>query len=115
MRWLIDAMLPRATAAELNALGHEAVGVADAGLAAGDDATVYATAVEQQRVMVTENFADFAALTQERLAAGEPCVAVVFVRKRDHPRGSALAAALARRLHEWATDNPKPYPSIHWP
>ena len=41
-------------------------------------------------------------------------VPVVFVRKHQHPRGSALAPALARHLHRWATENPKPYPGAHW-
>ena len=115
MRWLIDEMLSPATAEALSALGHDAVGVAAAGLGSCDDATVYAAATEQQRVMVTENFADFAGLVARRLANEEPCVPVVFVCKRDHPRGSALAAALARRLHRWAADNPEPYPGTHWP
>ena len=42
-------------------------------------------------------------------------MAVVFVRKHQHPRGSALAPTLARHLHLWATENPKPYPGAHWP
>ena len=108
-------MLPPATAAELNVLGHDAVGVAEAGLAGSDDITVYETAVEHQRVVVTENFADFATITTDRHAAGEPSVAVVFVRKQQHPRGSVLAPALARHLHHWAAENPKPYPGVHWP
>ncbi|MXV91071.1 MAG: hypothetical protein F4121_10940 [Acidimicrobiia bacterium] len=108
-------MLPPATAAELNALGHDAIGVAEAGLAGRDDATVYETAVEQQRLVVTENVADFATITKDRLAAGETSVPVVFVRKHQHSRGSALAPALARHLHRWATENPKPYPGAHWP
>lgn len=108
-------MLPPATAADLNALGHDAVGVAEAGLAGCDDVTVDEAAVEQQRLVVTENFADFATITKDRLAAGETSVAVVFVRKHQHPRGAALAPALARHLHRWATENPNPYPGAHWP
>ena len=108
-------MLPPATAAGLNTLGHEAVAVAEAGLAGSDDAAIYEAAVEQQRVVVTENFADFATIIKDRLAGGEPVTAVVFVRKHQHPRGSALAPALARHLHQWAADNPKPYPGVHWP
>ena len=108
-------MLPPATAAELNALGHDAAGVAETRLAGSDDATVYEVAVEHQRVVVTENFADFATITTDRHAAGEPSVAVLFVRKRQHPRGSSLAPALARHLHHWAAENPKPYPGVHWP
>ena len=108
-------MLPPATAAELNTLGHDAVAVTEAGLAGSDDAAVYEAAVEQQRVVVTENFADFATIIKDRLAGGEPVLAVVFVRKHQHPRGSALAPALARHLHQWATQNPTPYPGVHWP
>lgn len=115
MKWLIDEMLPPAAAAELTALGHEALSVTEAGLGGRDDAAVYETAVEQQRVIVTENFADFATITNDRVAAGAPCVPVVFVRKRQHPRGSALAPALARHLHEWSAANPNPYPGVHWP
>ena len=106
-------MLPPATATELNTLGHDAVGAVEAGLAGSDDAAVYQVAVEQQRVVVTENFADFATIVKDRLTGGEPSMAVVFVRKRRHPRGSALAPALARHLHQWAADNPKPYPGVH--
>lgn len=115
MRWLIDEMLPPATAAELAAFGHETLTAAEAGLAGSDDGAVYETAVEQQRIIVTENFADFATIAKHRLARGEPSVPVVFVRKRQHPRGSALAPALARRLHEWSVANPHPYPGVHWP
>ncbi len=115
MRWLIDEMLPPATAAELTEFGHEAVSVAQAGLAGSEDATVYESAVEQRRVIVTENFADFAKITSDRIAAGAPCVPVVFVQKLRHPRGSALAPALARHLHRWSVANPNPYHGVHWP
>ena len=67
-------MLPPATAAELTALGHDALSVTEAGLGGSDDAAVHETAVEQQRVVVTENFADFATLTNDELTAGAPCV-----------------------------------------
>ncbi|MCY4621984.1 MAG: DUF5615 family PIN-like protein [bacterium] len=115
MRWLIDEMLPPATAAELTEFGHEAVSVAQARLAGSEDATVYENAVEQRRVIVTENFADFAKITSDRIAAGAPCVPVVFVQKLRHPRGSALAPALARHLHRWSVANPNPYHGVHWP
>lgn len=108
-------MLPPATAAQLAALGHEALSVGAAGLAGSDDDAVYEAAVEQQRIIVTENFADFATITRNRLAAGAPCVSVVFVRKKRHPRGSAMGPALARHLHDWSVANPNPYPGVHWP
>ncbi len=108
-------MLPPSTAAELTALGHDALSVAESGLAGSDDDTLYETAVEQERVIVTENFADFARIEKDRLAAGAPCVPVVFVQKRRHPRGSALGPALAHHLHKWSVTKPNPYPGVHWP
>ena len=115
MKWLIDEMLPAATAEELNALGHDAVSVHDAALTETPDDVVYAVAVEQERVLVTENFADFARLLELRVASGEPCVPVVFVRKRNFPRGGGLARHLAAHLHKWAMDDEDPYPGVHRP
>jgi len=115
LRWLIDEMLPPSTAEELNALGHDAISVATAGLAGTDDEWVYAEALKQSRVVVTENFSDFAAIAAQRLANDDPCVPVVLVRKSDHPRGGALPHHLARHLHQWASENPNPYPGPHWP
>ena len=115
MRWLIDEMLPPSIAGELNALGHDALCVADAGLAGEPDESVYAEALVQDRVVVTENASDFPAIVARRLANEQPCVPVVLVRKADHPRGGALAHHLARHLHGWATRNPAPYPGPHWP
>lgn len=109
MRWLIDEMLP-AVADHLQQLGHDALGVAAAGLAETDDAVLFAAAVEQDRVVVTENFGDFSQILTQRSAAEKPCVPVVFVRKRNFPRGGALAPHLADHFHRWTTANPGPYP-----
>lgn len=114
MKWLIDEMLPPATVGELDALGHDALSAAAAGLAGTDDDALYAEAVAQGRIVVTENASDFAALVARRLANEQQCVPVVMVRKADHRRGG-LAHHLARHLHRWAADNPDPYPGPHWP
>ncbi len=115
MRWLLDEMLPPSTAAELNDLGHDAVAVVGIGLAQAADEDLYVLAVEQERIVVTENFADFARVGELRLAREQPVVPVVFVRKRAHPRGGALGRHLALHLHRWANDHPDPYPGPHWP
>jgi predicted nuclease of predicted toxin-antitoxin system len=115
VRWLLDEMLPPAAAENLRARGHDAVSVVDVGLGAADDAEVYAKAEAEGRVMVTENFGDFATLFTERQARNEPCVPVVFVRRAAmSPRGG-LAAQIARRLDTWAMQTPDPLPSVYWP
>jgi predicted nuclease of predicted toxin-antitoxin system len=115
VKWLIDEMLPPTTATELIALGHDAVSVHDVGLAGTADELVLARAIADGRVVATENFADFARLVDQCQARAEPCVPVVFVRKRDLPKRGAMALNLARRLHRWAEINPDPYPGVHWP
>jgi predicted nuclease of predicted toxin-antitoxin system len=112
---LIDEMLPAATADRLRSLGHDAVGVRDVDLGGAEDERVLAFAVAEQRIVVTENFADFARLVEIRQANEQQCVPVVFVRKRDLPTRGALAVHLARRLDRWATRTPDPYPGLHWP
>lgn len=108
-------MLPPATAEELNARGHDAVSVIDAGLRAADDADVFDYAVKNDRVVVTENFADYSLLLVQRMSADQTCVPVVFVHKPDFPKGGALAVHLAAHLDTWATATPEPYVGPHWP
>ncbi|MGH9009972.1 MAG: DUF5615 family PIN-like protein [Acidimicrobiia bacterium] len=114
MRWLIDEMLPSETAAELNRRGHDAASVAGLGLAGQPDPVVFARAVAEHRIVVTENVADFAVLVDQRLRRGEPAVPVMFVRKGDLPRRGALPHRLAERLHGWAGTHPDPYLGPHW-
>ncbi len=115
MRWLLDEMLPKSAASELVKLGHNAVAVIDVALAGADDHAVFEFAVSEQRIVVTENFADFAALLEERQRAEEPCVPVVFVRKTSFPSRGASPTHLAEHLHLWSEENPEPYTGFHWP
>lgn len=114
MRWLLDEMLPPALADELTTLGHEAVAAVREGLAGAADDEVYRRAVDEGRILVTENFADFAALTEHHAAAEEPLATVVFVRKGAFP-AAGLAHHLAAHLHTWAEANPEPSAGVHWP
>lgn len=107
-------MLPPA-AAELERLGHDAVSVLRIDMGFAEDSDVFERAVTDGRVMVTENFADFATLLAGRQNRNEPSVPVVFVRRDNFPRRGALAGHLARKLHEWAVANPDPYVGLYWP
>ena len=115
MRWLLDEMLPPAAAHELRARGHDAVSVLEAGLAGADDGEVYTRAVAEDRVIVTENFADSARLLKERQARDEPCVPVVFLRRASMPARGGLAVQIARRLDAWAGRHPEPLTGTYWP
>ena len=77
------------------------------------DAEILERAVREGRVVVTENFADYAALVRQRLSREKVCVPVVFVRREDPPRRGALAVHLARRLHAWAAVDSESDVGIH--
>ena len=115
MRWLLDEMLPPAAVIALASLGHDASSVRESGLAGATDVVVLEHAVRESRIMVTENVADFATLLEDRLARGEPCVPVVFVRRQRLPKRGALPDHLGRLLDDWAHANPHPYIGLHWP
>ncbi|MEO8180852.1 MAG: DUF5615 family PIN-like protein [Deltaproteobacteria bacterium] len=115
MRWLLDEMLPPTTCLQLVAWGHDAISVYEANLMGAEDALVFAFAVRDARIIVTENFADYALLFEQRLSRGETCVPVVFVRKADFPRRASIAARLAKHLHAWSRAHPEPYLGLHWP
>jgi hypothetical protein len=105
--FLIDEMFPTATAVmPRDTYGHDAVHVAEIGLRGTEDAQVAATARAENRAVVTENVADFAA---------ERDVVLIFVLKRNLPAGGGQAAALAKILDRWAQDHPEPYLGHHWP
>lgn len=106
--FLIDEMFSAAVAAELlrDSYGQDAVHVGEVGLRAADDAQVAATARAENRAVVTENVADFAA---------ERDVVLVFVLKKNLPAGGGQTAALASILDRWAQDFPDPYLGHHWP
>jgi len=114
MKWLLDEMLPAAACEHLVVRGHDALSVRGAGLGGAEDDRVFDWAVHEQRIIVTENSADYAVLLEHRVARGAQCVPVVFVHKRDFPRRGSLATTLARPLDEWARANPDPYVGPHW-
>jgi predicted nuclease of predicted toxin-antitoxin system len=104
VRFLIDSMLPPATAAQLAALGH--AGTTPAGLGAhnlpGDVLVTLATA--EDRVIVTENASDFAAVT----ACPVPLVLKTWWPSR------SLTTSVASALDRWAKTNPQPGNWAHW-
>ncbi|MGQ0466967.1 MAG: DUF5615 family PIN-like protein [Sporichthyaceae bacterium] len=105
MRFLIDEMFPVAVAGLLTDLGHDTIHVFDRGLGARPDVEVAATASAENRLLVTENVADFAS------AAG---IAVACVLK-SRLRAKSMAADLASLLDPWSRSEPDPLPGLYWP
>jgi predicted nuclease of predicted toxin-antitoxin system len=104
LKFLIDSMLPPATAELLAAAGHDAKTPAQLGAHNLPDDTLIALAATDHRVIVTGNASDFDAVM------GCP---VLLVRKARWPQGS-LASKLADALDRWAGVNEQPGDWAHW-
>ena len=86
MRFLVDAQLPPALASWLAAQGHEAAHVADLGMQAASDATIWDHALASSSAIVTKD-EDFA---QRKVLAGNG-PAVVWIRLPNTRRRDLLA------------------------
>jgi len=107
-------MFPVTVAERLVQLGHDALSVHDPRLERASDEDLFSFAVSDSRVIVTENFQDFARIVDRHFSEGQPCVPVLFVRKSRFPAGGALPPHLAAELDEWAREHPEPHAGIHW-
>lgn len=104
MKFLIDAMLPPSVVELLEHLGHDGTTPSMLGAHNLPDDVLVQLASADDRVVVTENASDFAAVTG---------CAVLFVLKSWWPSGS-LPSKLATALDRWAKANPEPGPWPHW-
>jgi Domain of unknown function (DUF5615) len=90
VKLLLDEMYPAAIAEQLRGRGHDVVSIHDLDyrrLEGAPDEDVFATAVSEQRAIVTENVPDFRRLGSEAIAAGLAHSALVFTTNRQFPRG----------------------------
>jgi hypothetical protein len=104
LNFLIDSMLPPSVTERLDALGHDCTTPSMLGAHNLPDDVPVQLASRDNRVIVTENARDFAAVTD---------CPVLLVRRRWSPGGS-LVPDLAAALDRWAAANPDPGPWPHW-
>jgi predicted nuclease of predicted toxin-antitoxin system len=106
MKLLLDEMYAPAIAEQLRARGHDAVSLHDPAyraLEGSPDEEVWARAIAENRVLVSENVQDFRRIEMQALAAGEPAANLIFTTDRELPRGDPettgrLVLALAALL-----------------
>ena len=107
----MDEMYPAVVAEQLRAHGHDAVSVHDPEyrrLEGAPDEEIFATAIVQDRALVTENVPDFRRLEADALARGEAHAMLVYTSNRQFPRGEPgttgrLVEALQALMTEGAT------------
>jgi predicted nuclease of predicted toxin-antitoxin system len=112
VRLLLDEMFPPAVAAELRALGHDVVAVADRpDLRSKSDAEIFAWASGEKRWLLTENVKDFRPIMLQALQAGAPGCGLLFTSSRAFPRSRKNPGPLIRALHSWLNAGP-PAPPV---
>ncbi len=70
MKLLLDEMYPPALARALEAVGIPATTITDLGMNGAPDPEVFACAVAQHHVLLTENVADFVAIAAQHSTTG---------------------------------------------
>jgi hypothetical protein len=71
LRLLLDEMYSAVHAEGLQAAGMQATTVLELGLAGSSDPEVFAAAIVEESVLLTENVADFTRISAEHLLAGQ--------------------------------------------
>jgi predicted nuclease of predicted toxin-antitoxin system len=112
IRLLLDEMFSPTVAAELRALGHDVIAVADRpDLRSKSDEEVFAWARAEKRWLLTENVKDFRPIMLRALQAGLPGCGLLFTSSRAFPRSRKNPGLLIRALHTCLNTGP-PAPPV---
>ncbi len=96
---LLDEMLSGAIAEQLRARDLDAVAVVESSRLLGTpDEELLAHAVAEERVLVTANIADFAAIATDWRAAGREHAGLVYVTSRAFPQDRSFVGAIVSSL-----------------
>jgi predicted nuclease of predicted toxin-antitoxin system len=100
LRLLLDEMYGATLAEALRAARVDAVTVAELGLRGRSDHDVFAAAIAERCVLLTENVADFARIAADHVTAGQHHHGVLIMlstrfSRRPAGRGAIVAAVLA--------------------
>ena len=110
-RLLLDEMSSPAIAAELRALGHDVIAVADRpDLRSRSDEEIFAWASAEKRWLLTENVKDFRPIMLRALPAGARGCGLLFTSSRVFPRSRKNSGSLIRALDARLTAGPPPPP-----
>jgi predicted nuclease of predicted toxin-antitoxin system len=115
-RLLLDEMFSNHIAALLGERGVDCRAVcADPDLVARDDRTVLDAATAEDRVLVTNNVADFEHLRRARRAQGDPVANLIYTSDAAFPRDRAFTVGLVDALEHAAEEHlAEEGGGVHW-
>ena len=90
MKLLLDEMYPATIAEQLRVSGHDVASIHDPEhrrLEGAPDEEIWATAVAEDRALVSENVGDFRRIETDALARAGPAARLIFTTDRQFPRG----------------------------
>ena len=102
MKLLLDEMYSPGLAGVLRAAGVDACTVVELGMAGGSDPEIVAAAIAGERVLLTENVADFARISAEHVGAGQHHPGVLIALSSRFSRRAAGIAPLATAVRHIA-------------
>jgi len=112
VRLLLDEMFSPAIAAELRALGHDVIAVAERpDLRSKSDEEVFAWASAEERWLLTENVKDFRPIMLRALQAAPPGSGLLFTSVRTFPRSRKNPGPLIAALDAWLNAGPPAAPA----
>jgi uncharacterized protein with PIN domain len=105
-RLLVDEMFSLALARRLLHLGVDCRSIADPpNLQAMSDEAIAEAALDEDRVLVTENAFDFELIRRRRLEAGAPMPGLIYAPDDRFPRNQRFMADMAEALFRAANDH----------
>ena len=108
---LLDEMLSAAIAVQLRARELDVVAVVEATtLVSMPDEDLLGHATEQQRVLVTANIADFAAIAKQWRGSGRTHHGILYVAHRSFPQDRSFVGAIVDAITGMRTANTLPSP-----
>ena len=98
MKLALDHLYSPQIASSLRDSGHDVVTVAERGWETGTDEALLALCLGEQRVLVTNNVADFAVIVRRWALEGRSHAGLVFTSDRSMPRGNDWIGQYVRAL-----------------
>lgn len=109
MRPALDNHYSPTIAAKLRDRGHDVVAAVERGWEVEPDDVLLLRCLDEQRALLTNNVADFAALARRWAAEGRSHAGLVFTSDTSMPRGRATIGRYVRALDDLLRATPGPF------